>query len=317
MKRIVMIALSVLLAGFLVFMSARMQKEAQSTARRASVYRSQLSELQEARIELKETLAALEDEAADAEEDSDSYICTVSLLIDGLGKSTVYDELYPVMKARGMTGILVLTPERMPDMEGCMSLDAFRELLDAGWDYCLYWDGNSDPNDMLAEMEALLDEAGLQPPDMIWTGSTADIVRYGELLYRNGITMMAAPSFISTEEERELWLAVTANWASRAADALIEDAVEDRTGVALTVQPGTAFDGTAFAEKLDELAKLRSEDSLIVGSHADFWAYWQAVDEEREQARIERQAEMESLQAQIEDLDAQIDDLRISYYPEG
>lgn len=314
MKRIAII-LSVLLAGFLLVMLWQMRTEGRDASRRIANYQRQLEVLQDERLVLRDRLAALERESADAEAEAEAFVRRAALIVDGLGRSTVYDGLYPVMESRGMTGVLALTPERMPDMDGCMSMEAFRALLDAGWTYCLCWDGLGDPGDFMTDMEELLYEAGLPRADMFWSRRELDLSRYGETLHEHGIAMAAAPDFVGTDAgDEELMLSLTTALPANGGEKFIDTAAENARGAAFIV--ASNYSESDLAAALDRLAALREDGGLAIGGAADVRAYCAAREEDYRLAAGERQTEIDALSAEIDELDAEIDELRRAYFPD-
>ena len=312
--RKITIILSILLAGFLVVMTIHMRNEASHSAGRISNYRQQLEELQDQRLVLR---AELEDLEVDSEGQEETIVSEVSLLIDGLGESVVYDELFPVMDSREMPGVLVLKQDRFPGLEDCMSLETFRELLSNGWSFSLYWDGDSDLDSAISEMESMLEEAELPAPDMIWSAKAFDLALFGDSLRRHGITLVAAPSFSGTEETNEdIILSVTARLDASRADSVIADASNGGLGTAFTVSTGAGVNVDDMAYVLDRFASQRSEGSLIVGGCGDFLAFRQECEDERIRMQSELQEQMQEIQEQIDALDEKISSLREAYFPD-
>ena len=309
------IILSVLLAALLTGMIVHMRHEAADSAGRITVYRQQLEGLQDRRLALRSDLQELDAALEEAEE---AYVGEVSLFVDSLGQSEVYDELFPVMESRDMPGVLVLTPERLPGLDGCMSEETFRELLDKGWSYSLYWNGENDLDEAISEMESLLGEAGMSDAEMLWSAKVFDFARFGDTLRRHGIAMVAAPSFTGAEDFGEdMILAVTARLDAAKTDSIIADSLSKGFGTAFTLSPGAGVNEDDIAYVLDKFAVRRSEEALVVGGSTDFWASRAEREDERMRVQDELLERMREIQEQIDALDDEIAALRDAYFPDN
>lgn len=63
---------------------------------------------------------------------------TIVILFPNISEK-IYTEFYPVFEKYGYKGALTVSLEQYPGKEGCLTVEQFRELLNAGWSYCIQW----------------------------------------------------------------------------------------------------------------------------------------------------------------------------------
>lgn len=130
-KRILLIAVCLLLSAGIIHTTIR------------SAYRQAYQEEQEeAQGILRRQKEELERELKEVEDSMEQVVIgkgSVVLVFERLDRR-LYDEALPIMKEFGFNGVMALSPDSLPDMEGCIRSEEFRELLDLGWTTCVYWD---------------------------------------------------------------------------------------------------------------------------------------------------------------------------------
>lgn len=141
-------------------------------------YRNSPVVIQENQDALREELEELKAQYAKVQ---NSIVPVVDFFVTDLDAS-MYTTLYPLMDEFGFKGKLVLTHNQFPDGNGKITMEQFKELLDAGWTYCIGWDSDTDLADRIDTMQTRLDRYELAMPDTVfdrdrlYTNDMADIL---------------------------------------------------------------------------------------------------------------------------------------------
>ena len=112
----------------------------------------------------------------------------MSLLFTTLD-SALYTSAHPVM-AEGSTdivGIMALSPNELPDLDGKITKKQFDTLLALNWGTALYWNGEGDLEDYILQMQVLLDEHKIDFPTTMAFKSKTFKLEYDEILLKYGI----------------------------------------------------------------------------------------------------------------------------------
>ena len=147
--------------------------------------RARLSELDGQRAALQDQLDKLEEEHSNKE----SPYFTLSPIF-----TSPDEELFPkivnILDERYWAGTMCLSEKMIPGRGDCISEDTFYELLDDGWDYCLYWDGEGSLEDFLKNMQYLLRKEDIDFPTTIVFRSGSYSEDYDELLEEYDIELL-------------------------------------------------------------------------------------------------------------------------------
>lgn len=212
-KKIVLGVTAVLAIGLFIFLRTEEKKDAE-------IY-SQQVELDEKRRpwavkqkQLEQELKELED----AYEESKSPNAVTQVLFTELDEQ-VYTVCYPIMQEYEYVGMLTLSAEEFPGEEGCMTVEQFQELRNAGWGICITWQAGADVEQWWTNMQnkmtvlgieqeqavyfpqgtysAELDETILQLGFSIAVTDTADGVTPLQLQYEEGVWHVGAVGLMS------------------------------------------------------------------------------------------------------------------------
>ena len=125
-KKIIPIVTIVLAIGLFAFIWG-VQKEENKTAMQHEKLYEQRRPLTVKQEQLEQELETLKKEY----EKSKAPNAVVQVIFTDLSEK-VYSECYPIMKEYEYTGTLTLSAKQLPGEEGCMTVDQFKELIDAG-----------------------------------------------------------------------------------------------------------------------------------------------------------------------------------------
>lgn len=74
----------------------------------------------------------------------------------------VYSLCYPIMQEYEYVGILALSPTEFPGEEGCMTVEQFQELMNAGWKICITWQNDTEVNNWLTNLQNKMTVLGIE-----------------------------------------------------------------------------------------------------------------------------------------------------------
>lgn len=99
----------------------------------------------------EEQVKLLEKQIEELEKQQSTSGCAVSLYFDQVFESG-YEQLFPMMKEKGLTGTLVLTDGQLPGDNLQMTEEQCLEMLDAGWELAV---GGSEDIDMTGNLQTV------------------------------------------------------------------------------------------------------------------------------------------------------------------
>lgn len=132
-KKIIPIVTIVIAIGLFAFIWGVQKEENKKAMQHEKLYeqRRPLTVKQE---QLQQEIETLEKNY----EKSKSPNAVVQVIFTELNEQ-VYSQCYPIMKEYEYTGTLLLSDTQLPGQEGCMSMEQFQELMDAGWQVAVTW----------------------------------------------------------------------------------------------------------------------------------------------------------------------------------
>ena len=162
MKKIVPFITIVLVIGLGIFLWNVRQAERKDV----SAYEKWGEERRPFEVQRKKLERELEDLAAEYEADKLPK-GTTQLIFTDLNEQ-IYSVCYPVMQTFEFTGVLALSSTQLPGKEGCMTLEQFHELIEAGWSICIQWDSSDSVNRWWSAMQTSLKDLSLEAGDAIY-----------------------------------------------------------------------------------------------------------------------------------------------------
>lgn len=161
-KKIIPIVTIVLALGLFVFILGVQKKENITKAQHDELYeqRRPLAVRQE---QLERELEALQE----VYEKSKAPNAFVQVLFTELNEQ-VYTQCYPIMKEYEYTGTLAVSETQFPGNEGCMSVEQFRELIDAGWEICINWQTDRSVKKWWPTLRNKLTVLGVEPGQVVY-----------------------------------------------------------------------------------------------------------------------------------------------------
>ena len=161
-KKIIPIVTIVLAIGLFAFIWSVQKEESKTAVQHEKLYeqRRPLTVKQE---QLEQELETLEKEY----QKSKAPNAVVQVIFTDLSEK-VYSECYPIMKEYEYTGTLTLSAKQLPGEEGCMTVDQFKELIDAGWQVAITWQKGAAPKQWWPNLQNRLTVLGIEGSEVVY-----------------------------------------------------------------------------------------------------------------------------------------------------
>jgi hypothetical protein len=158
-KAIALLLVIALLAGGLYYLRLT---EQQDKKRMRELYTA-VEPLQREREALIAERDGLTEEYAEQMRDAG----TVELLFRELNKE-IFTDVYPLMRDRGIVGVLGVCTQQYPGFKGRMTIEEYSRLLKDGWGSCFIYERVGQLEDWLNDLSYLLEHDGLPIPKAIF-----------------------------------------------------------------------------------------------------------------------------------------------------
>lgn len=291
------IILIVILAGLLaVFLWNDHQKSLELEKRNAQME----AEIRPLQIELQDLERQLDDQEAYYIEQMNG-IAAVTLLFTHAGEE-IYDEAWPRLQSYGYCGMVALSEESFPGLEGCMSTAQFLELLDNGWSWCIVWPAaSSNPRKACNELLARAESYGIGQASFIYFPEGSNQDGYEKWMQKNGYTAITG----------------TVDWKDNSRRDRLNLAANNRKNLIYTIpfkQETKAVDKTVY---LDSMLKLLDtycqNNSIRIATAEEADKYRKEVKADSTFVQAEWESEKETLEQRITDIKEQISKIEEKY----
>lgn len=318
MAKKIIVSITIILAGLLVFMLWMAEKQQQEK-------KQQLEELIEEVRPLETEKTALEKQVRQLEADYEkevNHMATEEILVTELS-SQLYSDLFPLMQEYTACGVLALSEEEFPENEEKITAVQFKEILDAGWSYCLAWDGEGDLEEWLDGMENRLEELNLELPNTIYLSQDDYSLEMDSVLQKNGISIIVCQSTLDVPEmavniEEGNWIINSCPWNFDGVKSTLSALVKAKGNLPFTVSfTGTSdmFYSQSFRNMLIYIADYQASGDLLLtnfenarSSHQDAAARGAELQSELDNQKEELENQISELERQIAEIYSRIGD---------
>ncbi len=197
---------------------------------------------------------------------------TVELLFREMDNK-IFSEVYPLMRDRGITGVLGLSLQEYPGLQNKMTLEQYSRLLMDGWGSCLvYSDGMNDPETWFTTLKNNLEHDKLPMPTAIFFPEGKYDSSMKEMLLNWGIQTVVVPtedgrSNTVTAPQDGLWFTGAMPWnytgVNRDTELL---AYTNGANLLFTISFNNlwdAYDRDAFVKVLDNWVSMLLEENIL------------------------------------------------------
>lgn len=228
---------------------------------------------------------------------------TTQVIFTGL-ESEVYSICYPIMKDFGYTGTLAVSLTQFPGMEGCISVEQFKELLGAGWDVCVKWDSVTPEKEWWPQLEKQLVQLGVQAVTVAYFTTGTYSKALDPVLQEKGISIVVHhgedAALIQTVDEEGLWHLGSVGLMGEKPKLRLREAVAQKGNMAYLVGfelEDEMYDERSFRAMLSCFKQYEESSELLVLSPEETRQHYRERAAEYEQEKLaaynQKRAEVE------------------------
>ena len=265
MKRIIALVLAVLLLGAGVWYVRRTEQLDQQHMR--ELY-TKVEPLQQKKEALQTERDGLSDEYSNLMRD----VSTVQLLFRDMD-TRVFSDIYPLMRDRGITGVLGVSKNELPLGHKKLSAEQYNRLLMDGWGSCILYDRAEDLNYFLTSLQQKLTQMQLALPTAIYFPNDTYSQELDEVLLAFGINTVvldASDGHSATITAiDQLWHVGAMPWNYTGVNSDLELLARTNGGnLTFTVSFANlwdAYDAPTFTRMLDDMEAVLVKENLLDG----------------------------------------------------
>ena len=252
--------------------------------------------------------------------------------------AAVYSVIYQKMRDPAgdgseapLTGIIALSPDRLPGMEGNMSREEFFEMLNAGWSYIIRYSDAEEPVESFLDRSAqALATLGLSLPNAIYFDYDCYTVDLNPTLEQLGIKYAVHHGedrtfCIELDWGDGLLLPGATGWNTFGLSTGLVPELVGEGGyslISMGFTPGyTSFFEAdyilaveSYGRMIDRFVEYRRDNRIIIGSLNEGFAQRNYYMSEYEKMLPDIEARKEELKAQIAEVDSKLVDLHTKYF---
>lgn len=245
---------------------------------------------------------------------------TTQVVFTGL-EADVFNICYPIMKEFEYTGILALSLTQLPGMEGLMSVEQFKQLINEGWDICIKWDAETPVKDWWPELQKQIQHLELEMSSTVYFTTGTYTGSLDAKLQEMGFSIVVhhgeeSGSLIQLNDEEGLWHLGAVGLMGEKPKFRLTEAIAQKGNITYLVGfelEDERYDERSFRSMLSYFDTYETNSELIVSDmdtarqhYRDRLAvYEQAREEEYKQARATLEKELAAVEAELSELKAQ------------
>lgn len=171
---------------------------------------------------------------------------TMTMVVTSV-KSELYTKLYPLFNAThelcvpetdpALVGTMCLSPTSLPGDDGCITMDEYRELMDAGWTTAIYV-SNKDVADLeayISNLQSILADRGIALPKVAYFEKRTYTPNYDGILVRHGIEGIFHHEengfdLICQDTESVIWRVGSVDWNTKIISLALLDSILNTPG---------------------------------------------------------------------------------------
>lgn len=226
------------------------------------------------------------------------------------------DVVVPLMEQNGLTGMVAFGVDYMPGMDGCMTLEQWRQLEKAGWGVCYWWDGQERLSDWMEQLNGQF--APMELPASLAVYVPEGLYNSDLLVQARQMNLRALVHHGESGDDQhiiqanDVWTPMAMPWHLDQTSQDVETITKAGGSIVLEVKNEIMWDGgyrRLFKSMLEQLVGWQNEDELRVATVDQAVAYRQGVLMSGTALEAEMRRHLEALDLQINAIDEQIDAL--------
>lgn len=289
-------------------------------------------ELEEVLRECEEEAAPLEKELRGIEVEMDKLTMqladasmehgTFTLVFTDLD-ALVAEEIWPDVQNYQMTGMLMLSEEQLPGLDGMITMPMFQEIIESGWEYCLEWNGEEELENWLEDRKEQLEEQNIAFPQTLSFREGTYREEYDEILKEYGITCAiyhgegVTHSAVIDMNEQSLWRLQTYPFHIEDGKLIAENAVSSGKSISFTIGNRTKaeqYQRESMNTLLEYLKKWEEKDGLKIITAKEARKYQQEQYQQRKEQNLGLEEQYNQLEDQRQKLQKTIDAIYEKYW---
>lgn len=315
LKRIAVIASACLLGGLLVFCLLINRKDHE----RDTEYKAWQSARLEAEVQCQELESQIKKLEKSYQEKTDPK-ATTHIVFTDLSEG-VYTKCYPQMKEKKYTGTLAVSSKEFPGLEGCITVEQYKELVEDGWDVCVQWEGSNNINRWWTNLQKEMQELDMNPEGMIYFPKGTYSANLDSRLRQMGFNVVISEkedkeSPLQKDYEEDIWhLGAMGNMTVQPKKWLREAIAQDANVIFLVSFKieHQRYDAASFPRMLSTFNDYVVTKELLVCNVKEAREHYKVrlngvspeIEEEYQATRKELEKELEKTQKELEKIDAQ------------
>lgn len=228
----------------------------------------------------------------------------------------VYSLIYPMLSAKGYSGTIAISGTQYPGKDGYMSMAQFKELLRAGWSYCLKWTGDIRA---LEQVQNRLSAQGIQPTQTVYFQSgtyfdkaDTELAKYGyTVVIHHGETNLDIAVYDS-DSDADIWHPGAVLWYT--GKRTLQNVVLGYGGIIFEISfedDGYTYVQNSFESMLTVIDDYG--DTCLVLSPEQARQYRMDKEQAKESVQAQWEAERDILEGQLRQIWEQIDKIEEQY----
>lgn len=245
---------------------------------------------------------------------------TTQVIFTGL-EADVFNICYPIMKEFEYTGVLALSLNQLPGMEGLMTVEQFRQLVNEGWDICVKWDASTPVKNWWPELQKQINALGLETGTVVYFTTGTYTKSLDSQIQSMGFSIVVHhgeehDSLIQLNDEEGLWHLGSVGLMGEKPKLRLTEAIAQKGNITYLVGfelEDERYDERSFRSMLSYFETYETNLELLVSDmdtarqhYRDRAAvYEQAKESEYKQARAALEEELAALEEELNKLKVQ------------
>lgn len=304
-KKIIYIVTLVLAIGLCALMIGTKVKE-DKTAARYEELNAQRRPFAVKKAKLEQELVDLE-QAYEVEVEPNAVTQVVFPELD----EQVYSACYPIMKEYNYVGTLSLSLTEFPGEPGCMSVEQFQELLDAGWGICITWQTQTSHSQWLPQLQSKLTALEVEQEQAVYFPKGTYSADLDETIQQAGFSIAISGTTdaeipLQTKYEENIWHVGAVGLMSSKPRLWLNEAVAQKANIVYIVGfelEEELYNENSFRSMLKCFREYEDTNELIVTTideaKDNFFYRGKGVDPEFEAQYQAKKAELEEQLSQV------------------
>ena len=245
---------------------------------------------------------------------------TTQVIFTGL-EADVYNVCYPIMKEHEYTGTLAISMTQLPGMEGLMTMEQFKQLVNEGWKVCVKWETERPVEVWWPELQKQLTQLKVETISTIYFTTGIYTANLDQKLQEMGFSIVIHHGeenrgLIQLSDEEGIWHIGSVGLMGEKPKLRLTEAISQKGNIAYLVGfelEDEKYDERSFRSMLGYFDTYETNLELIVANPDDSRqhyrersiVYEQAKEEEYKQEKALLEEKLAEVEKKLAELEAQ------------